>query len=295
MNTVLHIDEIDDASFNAIAELTYRESGLQLVAEKASMIQSRLRHRLKAVGLNNFKSYAALVCSAEGESERPHMISALTTNVSHFFREQHHFDILANHVLPVFIEKVRKGDPFRIWSAGCSNGQEAYSIIMTVLESFPEIASLDFKVLATDIDPEVVRFASKAEYPERLVNGIPKPLLHKYFDKFEEDGERFFAAKPSLKSHVVCNELNLLAAWPMKKTMNVIFCRNVVIYFDGQTQKNLWPRFSALLDTNGKLFLGHSERIAEPVLSGFINDGPTSYSPDTRDIASRRGGPSYVT
>lgn len=295
MNSDRNIEEMDHSSFRAIAELAYSESGLQLVAEKTSMIQSRLRNRVRAVGLNTFKTYAEFVCSDEGIPERLHMISALTTNVSHFFREKHHFDILSSAILPSVIERVRKGDPFRIWSAGCSNGQEAYSIAMTALEAFPDIASLDFKVLATDIDPEVVRFASKAEYPERLVGGIPKTLLQKHFVHQEQKGEIFFAATSKLKSQVVFKELNLLGKWPMKKRMDVIFCRNVVIYFDGQTQSQLWPRFHSLLDKNGILFLGHSERIAEPGLSGFVNDGPTSYRPKLIGEKTLRGGISYVT
>ncbi len=270
---------IDPKSFEAIADLAYRESGLQLVVEKASMIQSRLRHRLKAVGTDSFASYAELVCSDEGLDERRQMISALTTNVSHFFRESHHFELLGQKILPGLIDKLRAGRRFRVWSAGCSNGQEAYSIAMTMLETFPEMAKMDVKILATDIDPKVVSFGRSAVYPERLTTGIPKNLKDKYFSvqKGKEGDE--YTASEALKSLVVFKELNLLSNWPMKQKMDVVFCRNVVIYFDADTQDRLWPRFHSLLNSDGHLFLGHSERISEPSNAGFINNGPTSYRP----------------
>ncbi|ABG32573.1 protein-glutamate O-methyltransferase CheR [Roseobacter denitrificans] len=268
---------LDEASFKSIAELAYKESGLQLVAEKMSMIQSRLRHRLKAVGIDTFPSYAQFVCSESGVSERREMISALTTNVSHFFREQHHFDILQDKILPAKIDYLRQGGRFRVWSAGCSNGQEAYSIVMATLDRYPEIAELDFRVLATDIDQKVVDFASKGVYPQRLLSGVSPDRLKKYFTECKNDSEPSFQAKSSIKSRVTFKELNLLSDWPMKRQMDVIFCRNVIIYFDAVTQNSLWPRFKNQLKPDGYLFLGHSERISDPDLAGFANQGPTTY------------------
>lgn len=274
---------LDGESFNAIAELAYRESGLQLVAEKTSMIQSRLRHRLKALGVNDFETYARFVCSEDGKIERRHMISALTTNVSHFFRERHHFQAFAEKILPAYIEGMRHGERLRIWSAGCSNGQEPYSIAISALEAYPEIEDLDFKVLATDIDPKVVSFAANGVYPLRLVSGVPEHILSKYFDTAIENGEHHYRAKNTLRSKIVFKELNLLADWPMKQRMDVIFCRNVVIYFDSKTQNELWPRFRAILAPDGYLFLGHSERISAHESAGFVNEGPTTY----RRVAGR--------
>lgn len=271
---------IDTDSFKALANLAYQESGLQLVAEKTSMIQSRLRHRLRAIGMDSFANYAVFVCSDEGVSERRQMISALTTNVSHFFREPHHFDILVNEVVPKKIDLVRSGGRLRIWSAGCSNGQEAYSIAMALLNKFPELSDLDFKILATDIDPKVVAFAKHAHYAENLVTGIPKDLLKRYFSSHQGENGNEYSARDSLKSHIVFNELNLLSDWPMKQEMDVIFCRNVVIYFDLNTQNKLWPRFRQMLAQDGHLFLGHSERIADTSGAGFLNSGPTAYRPN---------------
>ncbi|MEM9309253.1 MAG: protein-glutamate O-methyltransferase [Pseudomonadota bacterium] len=271
-------ENMDSRTFEAIADLAYRESGLQLVAEKSSMIQSRLRHRLKALGINNFGAYADFVVTENGSDERRQMISALTTNVSHFFREKHHFDALAKTILPRVFDGLTKGSRFRLWSAGCSNGQEAYSIAMTLLECAPELRSHDVKILATDIDPNVVSFAQKGIYPERMVAGIPEPLLSKYFTQTTDTTNTDFCVNDNLKSLVVFKELNLLSDWPIKQNIDVIFCRNVVIYFDTSTQNKLWQRFNEVLSADGVLFLGHSERIATPDAFGFQSVGPTTYT-----------------
>lgn len=270
---------LDAESFQAIAQLAYTESGLQLAIEKTSMIQSRLRHRLRALNIPDFADYSAFVCSDDGRQERRHMISALTTNVSHFFREKHHFDVLASSVKTTLLPKLRAGDRLRIWSAGCSNGQEAFSIAMTLLEIAPEMHELDVRILGTDIDSKVVKFANEACYPERLTGGVPEPLLKKYFAKDKTNDEFVYHADERLKKLISFKELNLLSTWPMKQQMDIIFCRNVVIYFDLETQNRLWPRFHQILKSDGHLFLGHSERIAEPERAGFKTDGPTAYRP----------------
>ncbi|KIN61104.1 Chemotaxis protein methyltransferase [Sulfitobacter noctilucae] len=271
--------DLDPASFRAIADLAYRESGLTLVQEKSSMIQSRLRHRLRDLGLADFAAYCSLVQSDAGQGERRNLISALTTNVSHFFRESHHFDVLRAE-LDRHLPKLRAGGQLRIWSAGCSNGQEALSAAMTLLDHVPDVARLDLRILATDIDPEVVQFARKATYPERLVRGISPDMLKKYFDQTTEAGhEPSYIAKPVLTDVIRVNELNLLSPWPMRKRFDIIFCRNVVIYFDQRTQEKLWPSFLNALAPDGVLLLGHSERIAEPERYGFTCTGPTTYRP----------------
>ncbi len=279
-------DRLEDSgitaeSFAAIAQLAYRESGLQLSPEKTSMIQSRLRHRLRALNIADFANYSAYVCSEDGRDERRHMISALTTNVSHFFREKHHFDILGETVRRDLLPRLRAGGRVRIWSAGCSNGQEALSMAMTLLEIAPDIADLDVRILATDIDPNVVAFASEASYPERLITGIPEAMRKLYFSTEMDNGETVFRANEDLRRVITFRELNLLSDWPMKQKMDMIFCRNVVIYFDLETQNRLWPRFRQMLKPDGHLFLGHSERIGDPEKVGFVTDGPTTYRPAT--------------
>lgn len=271
--------ELDGESFRAIAELAYAESGLTLAQEKTTMIQSRLRHRLRALGLNEFSQYSAFVRSDDGQQERRFLISALTTNVSHFFREAHHFDFLNKNLAQRF-ESSRSPLPLRIWSAGCSKGQEALSIAINMVEKFPQCAAADFRILATDIDPSVVQFAQQARYSERMTKGANAALREKYFDQTKpEQGEATYVATRKIRDLVRYNELNLLSAWPIKSKFDAIFCRNVVIYFDTATQNKLWPRFRNALQPDGLLFLGHSERIAEPERFGFECVASTTYRP----------------
>lgn len=269
---------LDLQSFHAIADLAYRESGLTLVEEKMSMIQSRLRHRLRALSCPNFESYASFVHSEAGLGERKHLISALTTNVSHFFREDHHFDLLAERILKPKSAELKAGNPVRIWSAGCSNGQEAYSIAMKAHQVISGLEALDFRILATDIDSKVVEFARYGTYPHRLLNGVSADQLQTFFAETVSETETHYTVNASLRKLVSFRELNLHADWPMKRPFDAIFCRNVVIYFDQQTQEGLWPRFCNQLAPHGLLFLGHSERIAQPEAAGFAASGPTTYA-----------------
>ncbi|KIN65025.1 Chemotaxis protein methyltransferase CheR [Sulfitobacter noctilucicola] len=279
MNAVAHTStDLDSASFREIAELAYRDSGLILVDEKRSMVQSRLRHRLRALKLPDFKSYCTFLNTEQGIAERRKLISALTTNVTHFFRENHHFDRLKEE-LSRLLPELKSGGALRIWSAGCSNGQEALSVAMTLLEHVPEVRNYDVRILATDIDPEVVAFAREGIYHERLIAGVPEALLSRYFRKLQTGSEHSYEALPVLKDMIRVNELNLLAPWPMTKKFDVVFCRNVVIYFDVATQETLWPKFQSVLKPQGVLFLGHSERIVDPDRFGFHGTGPTTYRP----------------
>ncbi|MEM9969154.1 MAG: protein-glutamate O-methyltransferase [Pseudomonadota bacterium] len=278
MQTTVQNVPLDAASFRAIADLAYRESGLTLVEEKASMIQSRLRHRLRDLGLSDFPAYCALVTSEQGKQERQYLISALTTNVSHFFRENHHFDALKGHLAPR-LEALRRGGAYRIWSAGCSNGQEALSTAITLLSLDPTLSTRDLRILATDIDAQVVQFARRGLYPKRMMNGLSEQQIVTYFGPQEHiDGEAHHRAKPMLTQMIRFNTLNLLHQWPMKRQFDIIFCRNVVIYFDLETQNMLWPRFQKMLRDDGLLFLGHSERIVHPERFGFRCIGQTTYT-----------------
>ena len=273
------IKPLDPATFRAIADLAYRESGLRLVMGKAPMMQSRLHHRLAALGLANFQAYAALLESDSGIAERRQLISALTTNVSHFFREPHHFNAL-NALVEARMPALHKGDALRIWSAGCSNGQEPLSAAISLLHHFPHIAQFDVRILATDIDPKVIAFANAGIYPERLLNGLNDAQRSEHFSALRDTAiEPQFLAEPHLRALIHFKELNLLGDWPMKAQFDAVFCRNTVIYFDMATQTTLWPRLRQCLKPHGKLFLGHSERIPSPVQYGFINTDVTTYNP----------------
>jgi chemotaxis protein methyltransferase CheR len=283
MNVSVDNSILDARSFQKIADIAYQDSGLQLVSEKTSMIQSRLRKRLNSLGMTSFAEYSEFIGSETGHEERRHMISALTTNVSHFFRESHHFEILKARFSSSLLSRLRAGDRLRIWSAGSSNGQEAYSIAMTLIETIPDVLDFDVRILATDIDPQVIAFAREGVYPERMMNGVSSDRRKRFFEGSFDKSEDSFVCKDNLRSLVRFKELNLLSSWPMKHEMDFIFCRNVVIYFNTETQNRLWPKFYDKLTSNGLLFLGHSERIPDPDAYGFESDGPTTYAPIQRD------------
>lgn len=270
---------LDPESFSAIADLAYRESGLTLAEEKAQMIQSRLRHRLRDLGFDSFHQYSQFVSSEDGVGERRQLISALTTNVSHFFREMHHFDML-QQAGKAALPALRGGGRFRVWSAGCSNGQEPLSAAITLLDHLPELRDLDVRLLATDIDPKVIRFAQNGHYPHHLLQDIPDGLRNRFFVQIQDRGghiEPIYEPREAIHDLITYRELNLLRDWPMKGPFNAILCRNVVIYFDEVTQTNLWPRFRRMLAPGGLLMLGHSERITQPERFGLALAGPTTY------------------
>ncbi|MFN0116056.1 MAG: CheR family methyltransferase [Paracoccaceae bacterium] len=258
-----------------IAAIVEAEAGITIAESKSSMIQSRLAGRLRSLGLPDYRAYIDLVTSAEGAGERLQMVSALTTNVSHFFRESHHFDLLRSDILPPLVDRARRGGRVRIWSAGCSRGQEAYSIAMTILELLPDAGERDIRILASDIDRAVLADADRAEYDEASVSQVQPELRGRYFESAGEG----WKVTPRVRGLVTFRELNLHADWPMAGRFDAIFCRNVVIYFSQSRQTALWPRFIRALATGGWLIVGHSERI--PAGLGVIQAGVTVYRRST--------------
>jgi chemotaxis protein methyltransferase CheR len=262
-----------DAELVAITTLLYEDAGIVIAPGKGSMVQSRLAKRLRALGLDSYKKYLELVCSDAGADERRRMISALTTNVTHFFRENHHFEILRDEALPELIQQARTGSRIRIWSAGSSNGQEAYSIAMVIAELATDFQTLDIRILATDIDPEMIKRGMDGTYDKNTVEAVPNHLRVKYFEPAGED-LRLIAP---LRELVSFRELNLHHSWPMKGRFDIIFCRNVVIYFDLAAQIALWKRFEQALAPAGWILVGHSERIPTEDGSKLITAGITTY------------------
>ncbi len=266
---------MDGKSFAAIAALAKEEAGLVLPTGKMTMVQSRLRKRLLATGQPDYETYCQFVLSPAGSDERRYMISALTTNVSHFFRESHHFDILRDKVVPQLLAKARNGQKIRIWSAGCSSGQEPYSISMCLHAAAPELVSRDLLILGTDIDSAILEKAEAAQYSEQQISGIPDDMRRTFVEHDRSSG--LYQVTPEIRRIVRFKELNLLRDWPMKGYFDAIFCRNVVIYFDAETQASLWPRFRQRIDRDGWIFLGHSERISDQALHLFEPNGMTAY------------------
>ena len=264
----------DRSDFAFIATTLYEGAGISLPASKANLVYSRLAKRLRALGLESFRDYCALVGSEEGTEERSQMIAALTTNVTRFFREPHHFDHLRAKVVEPIAAEIKQGRRLRIWSAGCSSGQEPYSIALSILSLLPDARAYDVKILATDINPLVLDTARKASYPAEEVVSVPADLRRSWMENVGSGAMRLDEAPRGL---VTFRPLNLIGAWPMKGPFDAVFCRNVVIYFDEKTQMRLLTRISTLLRPGGYLYLGHSERMVGPAEALFRLDGTTTY------------------
>ena len=269
--------EMTQQDFRDIAKMLHADAGIYLTESKATLVYSRLVKRLRILELDTFREYCALIGSDRGLHERRNMLSALTTNVTHFFRERHHFDHLRDHALPPLLELARKGQKIRVWSAGCSSGQEPYSIALTILSLEPKADSLDIKILASDIDPNVTAIGRRGIYRELGATDVPSPLSKKYFKQASDKDGALWSAGEELRALVSFRELNLNGNWPMRGTFDVIFCRNVVIYFDEPTQHAIWRRFASKMSPGGWLYIGHSERLTGPATSNFKNAGITTY------------------
>jgi chemotaxis protein methyltransferase CheR len=264
-----------EADFRQIAALLHADAGISLPETKATLVYSRLAKRLRALGLGSFQDYCDLVQTDAGAGERQKMLASLTTNVTRFFREPHHFDHLREQVLPGLLDAARKGARVRIWSAGCSSGQEPYSAAMTLLALDPQAARHDIRILATDIDPNVIAQARAGIYPETLLSEVPAELRRRFVRGAGQPGRA--RVVPELRELIVFQELNLHGPWPMKGRFDVIFCRNVAIYFEEDLQVKLWARFAEALTAKGVLYIGHSERVAGPAARELKPEGITTY------------------
>lgn len=269
--------------FRRIASMLHEDAGIHLTDSKATLVYSRLAKRLRSLGLESFRDYCALVAGENGLDERQKMLAALTTNVTRFFREPHHFKHLEQNVLAPCAAAVRKGARLRIWSAACSNGQEPYSIAMSILTVIPEAARLDVRVLATDIDPNMVAAGVEGVYGREAMEAVPQNLKSRWFTPLGgKDGD--WMAKEELSSLIAFRELNLIGHWPMTGRFDAVFCRNVVIYFEEKTQEQIWSRFAPLLTSEGRLYIGHSERVSGAAAAAFESDGVTTYRLRSRGL-----------
>ncbi len=264
---------LSPAQFSRLAEIVRADTGIVLTEAKRGLLVARLSKRLRALRLTDFGAYCDRLNGHDGAEERRHLLTAITTNVTAFFREGHHFNALGQELQGALGARARAGDRIRLWSAACSSGEEPYSIAMTVLEALPEASGLDLLILATDIDPDMVARAEDGVYPAESVRPIGPARLRRFFD---EQGDRF-AAKPELRRIMRFAELNLHESWPFSGRFDVIFCRNVVIYFDAEGRQRLWQRFAEVMAPGGQLFIGHSERLDGPAARMFDPMGSTQY------------------
>lgn len=260
-----------------IAAMIYADAGIYLNETKASLVYSRLSKHIRKLGLRNFREYCALVASPEGAGERREMLSYLTTNFTRFFRENHHFEHLRDAVLPELFARAKAGGRVRIWSAACSDGQEPYSIALTILSMMPNAADYDLKILATDIDPKILAIAREGAYDANALETVSPDMRRQWFREVEIGNRQKWRIDDRVKRLITFNELNLMTEWPFRGKFDVIFCRNVVIYFDEPTQTRIWTRFADLLPPGGHLYIGHSERVTGDSKNRFDNIGITTY------------------
>lgn len=243
-----------ESDFWELSQLAYAHTGIVLGEHKKNLVYGRLSRRIRQLGLNSFKEYIALINNGT-HAEFDEFLNTITTNLTSFFRENHHFEYLQKTILPAF--QASSADNYRIWSAGCSTGEEPYSIALTIKNYYSMPKKV--RILATDLDANVLRHARAGQYESSRVEGIDKNILKGSFRRDRTTGA--VTAKDELKSMIRFNRLNLLGPWPMKKQFDVIFCRNVLIYFDKETQKKLIARFVNQLSPQGHLIIGHSENI----------------------------------
>lgn len=253
------IKELGEHDFERFREVIYRESGIKLSPMKKALVQSRLMRRMRELRIGSFEEYYEYL-QGNYNAEIIDLINCITTNKTEFFREAAHFDYLRNTVLPQYEKEKRK--ELRIWCAGCSTGEEAYTIGITLGEYYRGKEMPQIRILATDIDTRVLDTARRGVYRDESVRVMDESLLKRYFLRGTGDNAGYFRVKEDLGRLVTFRRLNLLDdVFPMKKKFNIIFCRNVVIYFDKDSQVKLFKQFYRYLEDDGYLFIGHSETL----------------------------------
>ncbi len=251
---------LGDAEFDFIRHVIAENAGIVLGPNKRQLVQGRLARRLRELQLPSYEAYCDHVREA-GPEELVGLINALTTNVTSFFRENHHFEALASYMLPEAFERNASSRRVRIWSAGCSTGEEPYCLAMVAAETLPSTPRWDLKILATDIDSDVISAAEQGVYPlDRLQNVAPE-RLREHFQRGSGANAGNVVVKAAIRSLITFRTLNLLHNWPMRGPFDVIFCRNVMIYFDAPTRERLVNRYAQMLAPGGYLCIGHSESI----------------------------------
>jgi len=249
-----------EQDFRSLVQLAYEYAGIALSDSKRNLVYSRLSRRLRELRLTSFHQYRELLANDQREVEN--FINSISTNHTKFFRESHHLDHLRTHVAVPFAQGVGRGsgNHLRIWSAGCSTGEEPYTIAVVLKREIRDLASLDVRILATDIDTDVLAKASRAEFPAAAVNDVPKSYLS-FFKPSSADPSGKVTVEDDVRSLISFRRLNLIESWPFRGHFDAIFCRNVMIYFDAPTKSRLIDRFAQQLKPGGWLYIGHSESL----------------------------------
>jgi chemotaxis protein methyltransferase CheR len=277
---------MSDAELKKFVDLVYKECGIALTSAKKSMLSARLAKRLRALGIESYKEYYNFLTETLGKNDEIfNMVDVVTTNTTHFFRESNHFDYLTKHAVPRLLEP---GRPLRIWSAGCSSGQEPYTIAMVLADYF-ETNEGDFEIVATDISTKVLKIAKQGIYDSEAIENIPVGPKLRYMMRGKGAQLGKWRVIPDLRQKIQFGKLNFMDYdYGIAEPFDIIFCRNVIIYFDRDTKINLISRFHEHLVPGGYLFIGHSE-----TLNGINADlrpvAPTVYrKPENTEPMSRR-------
>lgn len=281
MNAISSLD-LSETEFTSIKQLVLETTGICLGESKRELVKRRFSPRVRALGLESFAAYIKFV-KTDGSDEVANFCNAITTNLTSFFREKHHFDFLRDEALPRILERKEATRRLRFWSAGCSTGQEPYCLAIVLRETVPSLDSWDARILATDLDQNCLRTARQGEYPVEGFDKTPANITDRYFQPVQSDvvthmSKPMLRAKGNIHSLITFNQLNLMhKSWPMQGKFDVIMCRNVFIYFDKSTQASLVARYAQLQEPGSILFLGHSEVVQEPQSLGYRLVGKTTY------------------
>jgi len=255
--------QFSETDFKTLVQLARTHTGIVLADSKRNLVYSRVSRRLRALHLSSFRDYLKYLESPDGNKEIESFINSISTNLTKLFRESHHFDHLRSDVAIAFAksEQRKPGGRLRIWSAGCSTGEEPYTIALVLKRELPDIARRDVKILATDIDTEVLSKAARGQYPAEALENVPPIYRNLVQPKGDRSDTDFVTMDESLRSLISFRQLNLMESWPMRGLFDAIFCRNVMIYFDNPTKAALVKRYTSQLKPNGFLYIGHSESL----------------------------------
>jgi len=271
---------LSDKEFEMFRALVHEHTGISLSESKRPLLQARLTRRLRALGLATFSEYHRLLTERDASGEEiGRFVNAITTNKTDFFREPHHFRHLAEEWVPAAMTDAAKSGPraIRIWSAGCSTGEEPYSIAMTIREALGTAAGWDVKILASDLDTDVLARAEAGVYSVEQAAPIPQAMLSRHFLRGRGADAGRVRVRAELRSLITFRRINFLdARWPIRGQLDIIFCRNVIIYFDQPTKQRVLQRLLGLLKDDGLLILGHSESV-HGLLDGVKHLGNTMY------------------
>lgn len=275
------LDEVglSEKEFRLISELVYKHCGINLHDGKKELVRARLAKRLRLCNFPSFSEYIDHVLNDPSGREFSNLVDCLSTNLTSFFREAQHFEFLRARFLPQLLERKRRQKSHRIraWSAGCSSGEEPYSVAIVLHEAVEGVGRWDIKVLATDISTAILERAKRGVYDQERIAPLSAMQQASFLTTRRVDGRKLFEVNDRLRNTVVFRYLNLMADWPIRRPLDFIFCRNVMIYFDKPTQQNLITRYYGLLDSGGVLFTGHSESLTG-INHAFKYVQPTIYA-----------------